>query len=151
MPVVVAGSEVDGQRVQVGEGGAQELGGVRGEPLVLVEVAGAQESVDALLDGERCDAAERVAESLAPASRALLLDARPGEHGVEVEVREEKEAQWSAEDCGLRTESSWSTEVATDDRSPPGAGLEHLIGGARIRRWGKDGSGGRVTGAPRER
>ena len=82
---MVSRSEVD-RTIGPGEALAQEGDRVRCEAVVLEEIAGAQDGVDAFLIGQLEDAGQRLAPVAAPQARGL--GRRPGERGVEMEVGE---------------------------------------------------------------
>ena len=76
---MVAGREVDANRVERGEFTAEEGGGVLRRALALVEVAAAEERVRLLAAGEVRDGAEDVAQRLPPAARGFSRRAEPSE------------------------------------------------------------------------
>src|SRR5262249_15480381 len=89
-PGVVSGSEIDGQGMQGLERPGHELGRVRQDTVVLVEVAGAEECIRVDVDGEFGDPHEDIAQPLT--ASASHLAPRPGEGGVEVKVCKQDDA-----------------------------------------------------------
>ena len=85
---MVAGGEKDARGIEFGEGCAQELRRIRGHAIVFVQVAAAEERVGPGLPYQFRDAAERVAQPLAPPPRDVAARAGPCELRIEVQIRE---------------------------------------------------------------
>ena len=85
--VVVAGGDEGGDGGQALQLLAEEVAGVQGEAIVLVEVAADGDGVDLSLQGEVDEAAEGVAELLAAGGGDAGGHAAAAEGAIQVEVR----------------------------------------------------------------
>ena len=88
VPVVIAGRDVDGHRVEGREGLPQEVRRVERDAIVLVQVASAEERVRAGRAHESHDREQGIAQRLPPPPRDVARRLAPRERGVEMEVGE---------------------------------------------------------------
>ena len=88
IPVVIAGRDVDGHRVEGGEGLPQEVRRVERDAIVLVQIASAEERVRPGRAHEFHDREQGIAKRLAPPPRHVARRLAPRERGVEMEVGE---------------------------------------------------------------
>ena len=94
VPVVVARREVDRNRVHPRKGRPQELGSIRCCPVMLVEIAAAEECIRLHFVDEVCDPHQDVAQRLSASPRSSARRPRPREPRVKVDVGEVDDSGW---------------------------------------------------------
>src|SRR5687767_9345679 len=112
IPVMVAWSDENGDRVKSVKRGAKELTCVGRKPLMLVEIASTEHSVYFFGRRQLRDSYQRVSQRLPSLSRRPLTS--PPKRSVQMKVREKKNSQATP----LAREARPNTTLLRDRRSP---------------------------------